>query len=450
MRALAAVLLLAVLATGAPGCALFGKREGSAERHGPFANWFKKKDSSVNAPPPKFPDPITSPPGSVTPPPTPAPTAQATNTSEALFAGQVIDVYNRPANNTYIRLVQLDGPTDGKAPVDVPTTGDGYFIIPGLKRGRQYQLIARTKQGDKLLAGITIRQAPDSNVVIQVKEELATSSIPPLPDPSDKKDAKPAASSSLDSRPTAPAIWTPTPAGGNAALTGQRGAAEVEVPAKLTVPMPTPAAAPNTLAPGVASTPSSGWPPILQIGPKKSTPPARPFMPQPPPLPRDTQSRLPPVVPSCVVLGKDVQTLALKDVDDQTWNFHKDRRGKVVLLDFWTPNCFWCRKAMPILSQMQAKYGPQGLEVVGVYIANGPVANQAVSAKQTCAYLQTNYRQVLGQDGKTRICDQFGVQNYPTTIILNARGHILWQHEGTPDPALLEQVLRKHLANQPF
>jgi thiol-disulfide isomerase/thioredoxin len=348
-----------------------------------------------------------------------------------------------------VQLVRLDAGQEDAKPIDVEA-GDGYFTIPGLKRGGQYKLIARTKIGNKMLAGITIRQAPDPLVVIQVREEFATSSIPPLPEPGEKKEAKPAASSGLDNRAPTTAIWTPAPAA-NTSLPGARAPAEIEVPARLTVPVPTPAAAPNALAPGVASAPSTGWPPTLQIGPKRSTTPASSAAPpQPPPLPGGMQGRLPPLVPSCVVLGKQVQTLALKDVDDQTWDFYKDRRGKVVLLDFWMPNCAWCRRAMPTLAQMQTKYGPQGLEVVGVYVARGPVHDQALAAKQTCYQAQTNYRQVLGQDDKTKLCEQFRVQNYPTAILLDAQGRVLWRHDGVPEPAMLEKVLQQHLANRAF
>jgi thiol-disulfide isomerase/thioredoxin len=454
MRALCSVLLLVVLPFSATGCAIFGKKEGSGERHGGFA-WFKKKDSATNPPPPKFPDPLTAP-GTV-PPPTSSPTAQSGSAAEALLAGRVVDAYNRPANNSYVRLVQLDSAKDGGAPIDVATSADGYFIIPGLKTGSQYQLIARTKQGDKLLAGITIRQAPDPHVVIQVKEEFATSSIPPLPDNSDKREEKPATTSALENRTPTPAVWTPTPQGSNSALAGQGSTpGEVDIPAKLTVPTPvspsTSGSTPGTLAPGVASAPNT-WPPTLQIAPGRPSPaPARPSVPpQPPSLPAsDLPTTLAPLVPSCVIVGSKAQILAFKDVDDQTWNFHKDRRGKVVLLDFWIPNCLPCRTTMPILMQMQNKYRPQGLEVVGVVIDSGPVRDQAERAKKQCFSLQATYRQVLGQDEKTRLREQFHLQNYPTLILVDATGHELWRHEGVPDQAVLEQVLQKNLANRAF
>jgi thiol-disulfide isomerase/thioredoxin len=457
MRALCSVLLLVVLCTSTTGCAMFGKKEGSNERSGGFA-WFKKKDSATAPPPPKFPsDPILTPPG--TPPPTPpAPTAVAPTQPEAVVAGRVIDAYGRPANNSYVQLVRLDAGKDGESPIDVATGADGYFIIPGLRSGGTYRLIARTKQGDKLLAGITQQQAPNLNVVIPVKEEFASSSIPPLPSPGSapaaqqKKDGKPPATSALD-KPAPPGGWVSTPTGPAST------AAEVELPAKLTVPAPpvspTP---PDGPTPGIAAAPNSPIPPLLQIpgAKKQGTPVQPPSGPNPPPLPTpgELTATLQPKVPSCVVVANRVQTLALRDADGQTWDFHRDRKGKVVVLDLWTANCTPCRQAMPYLAQLQNRFGPQGLEVVGVLIDSGTVSEQGNRAKKTCYDLKTNYRQVLGQDDKTDLCRAFGVQVYPTLIVLDgSTGEILWRHAGISSPAdqsALEQLLQKRLANQAF
>jgi thiol-disulfide isomerase/thioredoxin len=440
MRAICLVLLLAMLSTGATGCALFGKKDSSNDHSGGFA-WFKKKDkSSANPPPPKFPDPIVSPPG--TPAPSaPTPTAQNAGTAEiASFAGLVVDAYNQPVtNSTYVQLVQLDSVKEAGSPIDIATRGDGYFFIPNLKAGGQYKLIARTKQGEKMLAGIAIRQAPDVHVVIQVKEEFATGSIPPMPSGPDKQDVKPAATSGLNQGTPPVGTWMATPNGNGAAA--PTAPAAIDLPAKLSVPT-------AATTPGIASNQNTPWPPPLSIngGPKKTTMPPTPTTLPSMPSSNAAPNGLAPLVPSCVVVGDAVQILALKDVDDQTWNFHKDRKSKLVLLDFWTRDCVPCRHTMPILTQMHTKLGPQGLEVVGVLLDTGSVRDQALRAKQQCFQLQTNYRQVLGQDEKTRLREQFGLQAFPTLILLDDTGRIVWRHVGTPDPLSLENVLQKRLA----
>ncbi len=47
-----------------------------------------------------------------------------------------------------------------------------------------------------------------------------------------------------------------------------------------------------------------------------------------------------------------------------TWN---DLRGKVVLLDFWTFDCWNCYRSFPWLKKVEADYEERGLQVVGVH-----------------------------------------------------------------------------------
>ena len=45
-----------------------------------------------------------------------------------------------------------------------------------------------------------------------------------------------------------------------------------------------------------------------------------------------------------------------------------DLGGKAVILDFWATYCGPCRQAIPHLNSLQAKYGPENLQIVGVNV----------------------------------------------------------------------------------
>ena len=48
----------------------------------------------------------------------------------------------------------------------------------------------------------------------------------------------------------------------------------------------------------------------------------------------------------------------------------KDLQGKIVVLDFWATNCPPCLKEIPHLKELQAKYGRENLEVIGLHVGD--------------------------------------------------------------------------------
>jgi len=44
-----------------------------------------------------------------------------------------------------------------------------------------------------------------------------------------------------------------------------------------------------------------------------------------------------------------------------------DLRGKVVLIDFWTFDCWNCYRSIPWLKSLEQRYASQGLQIIGVH-----------------------------------------------------------------------------------
>jgi thiol-disulfide isomerase/thioredoxin len=444
MRVVSGLLLLLFLTYTGTGCALFKKNgSGSSGGGGIFGG-------QSNPPPPRFPggpaDPIKD--GASPPPAVPQASAAATS-EQAVLAGRVVDPHQRPSTNTYIRWVRLDDNKEAGEPIDVEVNGDGYFFIPGLRPGSQYKLIAHSKQGDKTLANVAYAQAPRTNLFIQVKEEYAATLVP---------------------TGTAGRKTTPTQTSANETPSGPVSAAGAlsvnnsvpDLPVPVNVPV-APAAASSSVAPPswapapVAGSPANtSWPPALHIAnPNQSPPAAPPAPPRPPALaPTDASQSLAPRVPSCVLVGRRLENLALRDTRGEVWEFRTSKRGKLVLFDFWAISCPHCLPALPELNRLQSQLGGQGLEVVGIALeADGSVEQQAARINEFCRARQVNYRQLLGEPTRCNITapSQFNVPSIPKMVLCDEDGSILWEHSGAPDRATLgelERLIQRRLSSR--
>jgi len=422
------MIVLAILCTACAGCSAFKKN----------TNGTQPAPAGGGAAPAKFPggtDPLLP-----APPPPAFPATGAGKAPTTILAGSVTDAYHNPMAGAYIRWVRV-GAEDTGAPIDVEADGHGHFIISGVQPGARYKLIARTKQGNQMLAGESLISAPDVHVVIAIRADLVNSGTPPLP--------------------SGPAYQAPAAPAAPAATKTVAPMGEPNLPATIRVPAPsvdTPIGNPaNTsgnpsYVPGIAETPKDRFP-MLKI----PTKPAPPIVPNDLPRPPTPDARLdtgPTRVPSCVLVGPHLENLALKDSKGQTWEYKKQGLGKLILLDFWGTHCPPCRETMPILNRLQTQYGSRGFEVIGIALEPGQnERKEADAVNKLCTSMQVNYRQLMGRSPSLDVGKQFKVEGLPTLLLLNEQGYIIYQHLGRPDAAdvaELERIIQNRLNNRAF
>jgi peroxiredoxin len=140
------------------------------------------------------------------------------------------------------------------------------------------------------------------------------------------------------------------------------------------------------------------------------------------------------------VLGKPAETFETKDVNGKTIKL-ADLKGQVVVLDFWYRGCGWCVKAMPQMNQLADDFAGKPVGIYGMNTDRNEEDAKFVIDKMGLKY------PTLKAEG---LPEKFGVQGFPTLIIIDQRGTVADIHVGY-SPTLREdvgKVIRDLLAKQ--
>jgi thiol-disulfide isomerase/thioredoxin len=98
-------------------------------------------------------------------------------------------------------------------------------------------------------------------------------------------------------------------------------------------------------------------------------------------------------------------------------------KGRVVYLDFWASWCGPCRKSFPWMSDMQARYGNQGLSVVAVNLDQ----DRALAARFLAAYPPGF---TVAYDPQGVSAERYDVKGMPSSYLIDRDGRVHMRHVG--------------------
>ena len=121
----------------------------------------------------------------------------------------------------------------------------------------------------------------------------------------------------------------------------------------------------------------------------------------------------------------------------------RDLRGKVVLLDFWTFCCINCIHVLPDLKHLEKKYGKE-LVVIGVHSAKFDNEKDAENIRR--AVMRYEIEHPVINDSEMTIWRKFGVNSWPTLVLLDPEGYYCGYISGEGNREVLEGVIDKLVA----
>ncbi|MBA4063365.1 MAG: hypothetical protein C0501_06565 [Isosphaera sp.] len=442
MRRGGAGLIAAVLALA--GCKTpSGSKPTDRDPAGTPAGRPKGKDKDKDAKGPTWLDPTAKFPGVGTSVPKggggPAdpkdPNFDAKAAAQDALGGRVVDPAGRPAKDVFIRVEPVGAAPRPGAQLGIFTKDGGYFLASGLEPGVTYNLTAEATRDGRRLAGTVQTRVPNTGLTIVLRDApdapAGGDGFPPPPAPADG-DRIPAAGLG----PTPPPIRRPAdgafaPGGG---VTNQVPATigGAPPPAKPGGSLPPPD--PSDLAvPAVPALPVVR-PENVADGPKPPWQP--PPVNIPPPFPKPPPSPPPPRV-------RPGANFRLVDGLERDWDFATGRSGSVVLLEFVTTACPHCRPAVGVLKDLQARHAAGGLQVVAVLCDEAPLKARVEGAKAYARANDVNYAVYVEPGSRPgAVRDRFGVESYPTAVLLGPDGAVLWSGHPVAKRAELEAAVR--------
>jgi len=115
---------------------------------------------------------------------------------------------------------------------------------------------------------------------------------------------------------------------------------------------------------------------------------------------------------------------------------NESAKGKILLLQFWTTWCPYCKSDQAAVDAIQHDFANQKLVVLG-----GNVAESKKKVKQFLESQPRSYPTVLMED--TNLAAVFEVKRFPTYVLIDRNGKIAGTQKGAGGEGSLRRLLHK-------
>jgi thiol-disulfide isomerase/thioredoxin len=140
--------------------------------------------------------------------------------------------------------------------------------------------------------------------------------------------------------------------------------------------------------------------------------------------------------------AQNVSNFEYKDLENNSRSFNELKGEKLTLIDFWATWCKPCNKAIPELNKIYDFYKGKGVEIIGIN-CDGPRSISKVAPLSKS--LQIQYPVLLDINSELKL--ELNILVFPTLIMVNSKGKIVWIHEGfvSGDTEIIISEIEKQL-----
>lgn len=139
--------------------------------------------------------------------------------------------------------------------------------------------------------------------------------------------------------------------------------------------------------------------------------------------------------------GSMAPDFSLKNLSDGKSIQLSSLRGKAVMVNFWATYCGPCKIEMPWLEELHKKYGPQGLQILGVAMDDSeekPITDFAQKMGVTYPILK----------GTEKVGDLYGgVDRLPLTYFVDRSGKVTHEIVGLVSESAIEDAIKESLGS---
>lgn len=121
-------------------------------------------------------------------------------------------------------------------------------------------------------------------------------------------------------------------------------------------------------------------------------------------------------------------------------------RGNVIVLDFWTYCCINCMHTLPVLAELERKYRNRPVVFIGIHSGKFLTEQDAANVRTAVSRYEIEHPVLV--DRQMRVWSAFQVNAWPTIVIIDPSGVIVYKQAGEGQKEEIEDVidvlLQKH------